>query len=92
MKKDYSKYFKTPDAKEARKRKHLKTEEIHYVTHSERKQLGVHKTYLIETYGCQGNEADSETMAGILEDMGFIITASEETAKTWFLKGRLYES
>lgn len=92
MKKDYSEYFKTPDAKEARKRKHLKTEEIHYETHPERKQLGVHKAYLIETYGCQGNEAESEMMAGILEDMGFTKTASEETAKTWFLKGRLYES
>lgn len=77
MKKDYADYFIKPDAKKARKRKHLKTEEIHYVTHPELKQIGVNKNYLIQTYGCQGNEADSEMMAGILEEMGFKKTASE---------------
>ena len=29
------------------------------------------KQYHITTFGCQMNKADSERMAGILEDMGF---------------------
>ena len=29
------------------------------------------KTYHITTFGCQMNEHDSETMAGMLEDLGF---------------------
>ena len=33
--------------------------------------LGKGKTYAIFTYGCQGNEADSEVMAGILESMAY---------------------
>ena len=31
------------------------------------KTIGVGKKYYLKTYGCQGNEADSEVMAGILE-------------------------
>ena len=30
-----------------------------------------HKTYYIETYGCQMNVRDSETIAGILQEMGY---------------------
>ena len=33
--------------------------------------LGINKKYLIQTYGCQGNEADSEIISGILEKMNF---------------------
>ncbi len=29
------------------------------------------KTYLIKTFGCQANKADSNTMAGVLESLGF---------------------
>ena len=29
------------------------------------------KNYFIQTYGCQANERDSETLAGILESMGY---------------------
>jgi tRNA-2-methylthio-N6-dimethylallyladenosine synthase len=29
------------------------------------------KTYFVQTYGCQGNERDGETIAGILEALGF---------------------
>ncbi len=36
--------------------------------------------YHIETYGCQMNVRDSETIAGILEDAGFVHTASVESA------------
>ena len=34
------------------------------------------KKYNITTFGCQMNKADSERMAGVLEDMGF--EASED--------------
>ena len=33
---------------------------------------GAGKNYFIKTYGCQGNLADSEKIAGILEELGFI--------------------
>ena len=39
--------------------------------------LGVGKKYMIKTYGCQGNLADSEHLAGILELMGFEETNNE---------------
>ena len=38
------------------------------------------KKYFIRTYGCQMNVHDSEEIAGILENLGFLPTDSEETA------------
>ena len=38
------------------------------------------KKYYIRTYGCQMNVHDSEEIAGILENLGFVETDSEETA------------
>ena len=35
---------------------------------------------LVSTYGCQQNEADSETIRGYLRDMGYIFTDSEKEA------------
>ncbi|MDE6241735.1 MAG: tRNA (N6-isopentenyl adenosine(37)-C2)-methylthiotransferase MiaB [Anaeroplasmataceae bacterium] len=52
-----------------RKTKDIKT--IRYTLEDKYKALGKNKTYSIFTYGCQGNEADSEVMAGILEQIGF---------------------
>ncbi|MFP4973832.1 tRNA (N6-isopentenyl adenosine(37)-C2)-methylthiotransferase MiaB [Paenibacillus sp. CN-4] len=45
----------------------------------ELKGLGAGKRYLIYTYGCQMNEHDTETMKGLLEEMGY--TATEERAE-----------
>ena len=39
--------------------------------------LGAGKTYLLKTYGCQGNLADSEKISGMLELMGFEETLEE---------------
>ena len=39
--------------------------------------LGVGKYYMLKTYGCQGNLADSEKIAGILESLGYTKTESE---------------
>lgn len=42
--------------------------------------LGKDKKYFIRTHGCQANQRDSETMAGILEAMGYIKTDNQEEA------------
>ena len=44
---------------------------VHYEMDEQYRLLGKGKTYAIFTYGCQGNEADSEVMAGILESMAY---------------------
>ena len=38
------------------------------------------KTYYIETYGCQMNVRDSETIAGLLQEMGYGQARSREEA------------
>lgn len=42
------------------------------------KDIGRHRQYSIETYGCQANVRDSENIAGILEAMGFTAANSLE--------------
>ncbi len=74
---DIEKYF-TPDLTKARKRTKKTIEEVKFDLKETYKKIGINKTYLIHTYGCQGNEADSETMGGILELMGFNLATSEE--------------
>ncbi len=76
---DIEKYFK-PDLKKARKRSRNEIVEISFELGENHTKIGSHKTYMIHTYGCQGNEADSETMAGILELMGFTRTNEEKEA------------
>lgn len=76
---DIEKYFK-PSLKDARKRIQSKTDEILFELKDKHQTLGLNKTYDIHTYGCQGNEADSETMAGILESMGFSKANHEKEA------------
>lgn len=79
MDKDYSKYF-APSLKEARKRINKNTEKIEYDLPDKVIGLGKGRKYLMKTYGCQGNLADSEKMSGILEKMGFTGTETEEEA------------
>jgi tRNA-2-methylthio-N6-dimethylallyladenosine synthase len=67
---DIDKYFQ-PNIKEARKRTHHDVEHESFEISDHLKKVGHGKTYFIQTYGCQANEADSETMGGILELMGF---------------------
>ncbi|MEI3500590.1 MAG: hypothetical protein V8Q39_03700 [Anaerovoracaceae bacterium] len=38
------------------------------------------KTYFIQTFGCQMNEHDSEKMAGMLEEKGYLPSEERETA------------
>lgn len=80
MGKDYSKYFTRPDARQARKRLTKETPKIDFEAHLNVRHLGVGKNYLIQTYGCQSNEADTENIVGILEQMGFTKTTEETQA------------
>lgn len=80
MAKDYSKYFVTPSIKDARKRKSKETTTIDFNEYFNIKGFGKGKTYKIETYGCQGNEADSEKIRGILEALDFTEAEKLENA------------
>ncbi|MBP3853719.1 MAG: tRNA (N6-isopentenyl adenosine(37)-C2)-methylthiotransferase MiaB, partial [Erysipelotrichaceae bacterium] len=42
--------------------------------------LGQGKRYYLSTYGCQANERDSETMAGIMDEMSFVKTDCADQA------------
>ncbi|MEK3779700.1 tRNA (N6-isopentenyl adenosine(37)-C2)-methylthiotransferase MiaB [Paenibacillus sp. FSL R5-0810] len=44
------------------------------------KQLGAGKHYIVYTYGCQMNEHDSETIKGLLEQMGYQPTEDRKEA------------
>ncbi|QOS99798.1 tRNA (N6-isopentenyl adenosine(37)-C2)-methylthiotransferase MiaB [Brevibacterium sp. JNUCC-42] len=75
---DFLKYFQAPSLKDAKKRG-KEDIEVHYdfSIPEEMKQIGKGHHYMIRTYGCQMNEHDTETMAGIFEAMGY--TATEDT-------------
>ncbi len=63
-----------PSLKDAKLRRKLDVETIRYKENNKYANLGKGKTYYIFTYGCQGNEADSEVMAGILEGVGYTLS------------------
>ncbi|MHA7963112.1 tRNA (N6-isopentenyl adenosine(37)-C2)-methylthiotransferase MiaB [Paenibacillus sp. CAU 1782] len=44
------------------------------------KTMGVGKFYLIQTYGCQMNEHDTEVMKGMFEEMGYLWTDDRSKA------------
>jgi tRNA-2-methylthio-N6-dimethylallyladenosine synthase len=73
--KDYSIYFQPPSLQDAKKRG-KEGVEVHYnfAIPNEMLAFGEGKKYMIRTYGCQMNEHDTETMKGILEEMGFTST------------------
>ena len=75
--KDYSKYFKTPSVKDARKRTKDASAVERYSVPIHLKGIAEGKHYKIQTYGCQANEADSEHIKGILETLGFKETDDE---------------
>ena len=80
MAKEYSKYFTKPSLTDARKRKNEEVSLIDYNSFDLINNFGKEKTYKINTYGCQGNEADSEAIAGILEKLGFTESVELEDA------------
>ncbi len=79
IKERYTKYV-LPSIKEARYRKNSETKYYDYQISEEARTIGQGKKYLLKTYGCQGNLADSEKLAGILESMGYTVTDNDELA------------
>ena len=70
-----------PDLKEAQKRTKKQIERIDsYVVPENARSIGVNRLYFISTYGCQANERDSETLAGIMDSMGFTKVEDVEKA------------
>ena len=80
MAKEYEKYFVKPSIRDARKRKSEETPVIDFNEHFNIKGFGKGKSYKIETYGCQANEADTEKIKGILEALCFTESSSLEHA------------
>ncbi|MFV9509766.1 tRNA (N6-isopentenyl adenosine(37)-C2)-methylthiotransferase MiaB [Tepidibacillus sp. LV47] len=77
----YTKYFIPPNIQEAKKRGKQAVQIIDFEPiPEEMANIGKGKYYLIRTYGCQMNSHDSETMAGILEHMGYQPTDEENVA------------
>ncbi|MET3288599.1 UNVERIFIED_CONTAM: tRNA-2-methylthio-N6-dimethylallyladenosine synthase [Brevibacillus sp. OAP136] len=78
---DYAKYFQPPSLKDAKKRG-KEDIQVHYDfgIPEEMREIGKGKHYLIRTYGCQMNEHDTETIAGILEQMGYESTEEYQEA------------
>jgi tRNA-2-methylthio-N6-dimethylallyladenosine synthase len=56
--------------------------EVHYdfSIPEELQTLGLGKHYLIQTYGCQMNEHDTEVMKGMFEQMGYTATEDRQQA------------
>lgn len=71
-----------PDLKEAQKRTNAEAhiEKNLFQIPEQIKMLGQGKKYYLRTYGCQANERDSETLAGILEEMAFTPCDNPEEA------------
>ena len=69
-----------PKLNDARKRTKSETEQVIYAVPEAALNLGNNLKYMIQTYGCQGNEADSEKMRGLLESVGFTQTTFEAEA------------
>ncbi|TCS83033.1 tRNA (N6-isopentenyl adenosine(37)-C2)-methylthiotransferase MiaB [Tepidibacillus fermentans] len=77
----FAKYFIPPNIKEAKKRGKEVVQFLDFdPIPKEMIDIGKGKYYLIRTYGCQMNSHDSETMAGILEQMGYQPTDEEDEA------------
>ncbi len=68
-----------PDLKEAQKRTKNEIKRVDtFDIPEEIRFIGQGKKYYISTYGCQANERDSETLAGILDTMSFVRSDSPE--------------
>lgn len=71
-----------PNLKEAqiRTKQEVEIKHLSFTIDEHLKQLGNGRSYYLRTYGCQANERDGETIAGILEQMSFTQTQDIEAA------------
>ncbi|CAM3361430.1 tRNA (N6-isopentenyl adenosine(37)-C2)-methylthiotransferase MiaB [Marinicrinis lubricantis] len=79
--KDFSIYFQPPSLKDAKKRG-KEDVKVHYNFEipEEMEGFGIGKKYMIRTFGCQMNEHDTETIKGILEQLGYTDTEDRTQA------------
>ncbi|MFS0839270.1 tRNA (N6-isopentenyl adenosine(37)-C2)-methylthiotransferase MiaB [Paenibacillus sp. 1P03SA] len=79
--KDFSIYFQPPSYKDAKQRGKENIEVLYdFNIPEEMKEFGKGKRYMIRTYGCQMNEHDTETMKGMLEELGYTSTEEKQEA------------
>ena len=64
----------SPDQNKERKRLDKSNVFEEFKLDAEYKSIGKDKLYYLYTYGCQGNESDSEKIRGLMEEMSFSIT------------------
>lgn len=83
MKKEFSKYF-APSLKDARKRLIKDVVNVDFTIDEKYQGMGKGKTFMLKTYGCQGNLADSEKIAGIMVELGYTEVFEEEQADVIF--------
>ncbi|PZE22374.1 tRNA (N6-isopentenyl adenosine(37)-C2)-methylthiotransferase MiaB [Paenibacillus xerothermodurans] len=79
--KNYEKYFLPPSLSDA-KRRGREEIQVHYDFNipEDMQSFGKDRYYLIQTYGCQMNEHDTETIMGLLEQMGYKPTEDRRQA------------
>ena len=83
VRKEFSKY-NAPSLVEARKRIKRSSDSIHFELKDEYKNMGLNKTYMVKTYGCQGNIADSEKIKGIMNALGYMEVFDEYQSDVLF--------
>ncbi len=76
MKKNYD----LPSLNEAKLRSRSSVQTQQFILDPQLVGIGLHKKYMLHTFGCQANVRDSEVMAGILESLGFTMANSDEEA------------
>lgn len=83
---EVNRHFIPPDLKQAKRRGKEAVQVLQFEAIPEdMRDIGRGKHYLIKTYGCQMNVHDSETIAGILQLMGYSPTDREEDAEVILL-------
>lgn len=76
MKKNYE----LPSLNDAKFRSRSSVQTQQFILDPQLVGIGLHKKYMLHTFGCQANVRDSEVMAGILESLGFTMANSDEEA------------
>lgn len=69
-----------PSISDARRRSKDSVDTVTFSLDEKYINLGKDKKYYIITHGCQANQRDSETMAGLLDAMGYISTDEDKKA------------
>jgi len=69
-----------PSINDARKRDKEVSIVVDYKIDEKYEGLGNNKKYFIKTHGCQANQRDSETLAGILDSLGFKMADTQDDA------------